>query len=89
MQRACERGIKQISMIDMASIAYGRRHDEPQHKQTNKKEDKQTRKKTNKKKGKQNVVSARDKCRFGSNVHNFIVLKHGRHTSKQDSCMDM
>ena len=26
---------------------------------------------------KQKVVSVRDKCRFGSNVHNFIVLKHG------------
>ena len=22
-------------------------------------------------------VSARDKCRFGSNVHDFIVLKYG------------
>ena len=25
----------------------------------------------------------RDKFRFGSNVHNFIVLKYGQHTSKQ------
>ena len=37
MQRACERGIKQISMVDMASIAYGKRHDKPQDKQTNRK----------------------------------------------------
>ena len=42
MQRTYERGIKQISMIDMASIAYGRRHDEPQDKQTNKKARRQT-----------------------------------------------
>ena len=27
-------------------------------------------------------VSVRDKCRFRLNVHDFIVLKHGRHTSK-------
>ena len=72
-------------MIDMASIAYGRRHDVPQDKQINKKvrkqeskwASKQTRKKTNKQKGKQKVVSTRDKCRFGLNVHSFIVLKHG------------
>ena len=38
MQRACERGIKQISIIDMASIAA--------KKQANKWEDKQVRKKT-------------------------------------------
>ena len=37
MQRAYERGIKQICIIDMASIAYGKRHDKPQDKQTNKK----------------------------------------------------
>ena len=59
MQRAYERGIKQISMIDMAS------------KETRKKA-----KKANKQESKQKVVSARDKCRFGSNAHNFIVLKH-------------
>jgi len=35
------------------------------------------------------VVSVRDKCRFGLDVYNFIVLKYWRHTSKQDSCMDM
>ena len=69
MQRAYERGIKQISMIDMAS--------------------KEERKQANKQEIKQKVVSAKDKCRFESNVHNFIVLKHGRHISKQDSCMDM
>ena len=57
MQRTYERGIKQISMIDMVS--------------------KETRKEANKWESKQKVVSARDKCRFGSNVHNFIVLKHG------------
>ena len=53
MQKACERGIKQISMIDMASIAYGRRHDEPQDKQTNKKARKQIGKQANKKEDKQ------------------------------------
>ena len=42
MQRAQGRGIKQISMVDMASIAYGMRHDEPQDKQTNKKARRQT-----------------------------------------------
>ena len=50
--------------------------------QANKQKNKQAKKK-------QKVVSVRDKCRFGSNVHNFIVLKHGRHTSKEDLCMDM
>ena len=69
IQSAYERGIKQISMIDMAS--------------------KETRNQANKRKSKQKVVFARDKCGFGLNVHNFIVLKHGRHTSKQDSCMNM
>ena len=59
-------------MIDMASIAGGRRHDKQQDKQINKKADK-ARKQANK----QKVVSTGDKCRFGSNVHNFIVLKHG------------
>ena len=64
MQRAYERGIKQISMIDMAS------------KETRKQANKQTKEKANKQESKQKVVSARDKCRFGSNVDNFIVLKH-------------
>ena len=50
---------------------------------------KQRSKKANMQESKQRVVSARDKYRFGSDVHNFIVLKHGRHTSKQDLCMDM
>ena len=51
-------------MIDMAS------------KETRKQANKQTKEKANKQESKQNVVSAKDKCRFGSNVHNFIVLKH-------------
>ena len=67
MQRAYERGIKEIK----------------------KQESKQTSEKANKQQSKQKVVSPRDKCRFRSNIHNFIVLKHGRHTSKQDSWMDM
>ena len=46
-------------------------------------------KQANKQENEQKVLSVRDKCRFGSNVRNFIVLKHGRHASKQDSCMDM
>ena len=62
MQNSYEGDIKQISMIDMAS--------------------KKTRKQANEQKGKQvkkptKVVSARDKCRFRLDVHNFIVLKHG------------
>ena len=59
-------------MTDMAS--------KETRKQANKREGKQARKQTKKtknKKGKQKVVSTRDKCRFGSNFHNFIVLKHG------------
>ena len=55
---------------------------------TNKKANK-VRKQANKQANKQKVVSMGDKFRFGSNVHNFIVLKYGQHTSKQDSCMDM
>ena len=77
MKRAYERGIKQISMVDVAST------------RTRKHANKGTRKEKNKQKSKQKMVSARDKFRFGSYVHNFIVLKHGRHTSKQDSCIDM
>ena len=46
-------------------------------------------KKANKQESKQKVVSVWDKCRFGLNVHNFIVLKHERHTGKQDLCMNM
>ena len=71
-QNVHEIGIKQINTIDMASTACGRRHDKQQDKQTNKKTNK-ARKQANK----QKVVFARDKCRFGSDVHNFIVLKHG------------
>ena len=48
-----------------------------------------TGKQANKQENEQKVVFVRDKCRFGSNVHNFIVLKYGLHTSKQDLCMDM
>ena len=51
MQRAYERGIKQISMIGMANIAYGKRHDKPQDKQKTKKGRRQTRKKANTQKG--------------------------------------
>ena len=69
MQKAYERGIKQISMIGVVS--------------------KETRKQANKQESKQKVVSTREKCRFGLDVHSFIVLKYGRHTSKQDSCMNM
>ena len=69
IQKAYERGIKQLSTIDMAS--------------------KETRKQANKRESKQKVVSARDKCRFGSDGHDFIMLKYGRQTSKQDSCMSM
>ena len=58
-------------------------------KQRNKNASKHVRKQANKQESKKMVVSVRDKCRFGSNVHKFIVLKYGRHTSKQDSCMDM
>ena len=50
---------------------------------------KHTGKGVNKQDSKQKMMSARDKRWFGSNVHNFIVLKYGRHTCKQDSCMDM
>ena len=53
-------------------------------KEVNKQTKRQTSKRTHKK-----VASTGDKCRFGSIVHDFIVLKHGRHTSKQDLCMDM
>ena len=62
MQRVYEKGIKQISVMGMAS--------KEARKQANKRKDKQ-------KKGKQKVVSAGDKCRFGSDVHSFIMLKHG------------
>ena len=53
MQKACERGIKQTSVIDMASIAYGTRHDKPQDKKINKKARKKTGKQANKKEDKQ------------------------------------
>ena len=44
--------INQISMIDMASIAYGRRQDEPQEKYTIKKARRQIGKQANKKEDK-------------------------------------
>ena len=68
MQRACEKGIKQISMIDMAS--------KETRKQADKQESQQTNEKENKQESKQKVVSVMEKCRFGSNVHSFIVLKY-------------
>ena len=43
-----------------------------------KQESKQTSEKANKQESKQNVVFAIDKCRFGSDVHDFIVLKYGQ-----------
>ena len=58
-----------MSMIDMAS--------KETRKKAKKQEKKQTNEKVNKQENKQKVVSTRDKCRFGSNVHNFIVLKNG------------
>ena len=59
-------------------------------KQTNRKTSKQANKKGSKQaKGQTKTVSTREKCRFGLDVHNFIVLKYGQHTNKQDSCMDM
>ena len=74
MQRTYDKGIKQISMVDLAS--------KETRKQAKKQESKQTNKETDKQENKQKVASARDKCRFGSDVHGFIVLKYGRHTSK-------
>ena len=56
------KGIKWISMISTASKEA---------------KSKKTSTKANKQKSKQKVVSARDKCRFGLDVHSFIVLKHG------------
>ena len=93
VQRAYERGIKQINVIDMASIACDR-DTTNKDKQTNRKARRKTSKQANKKgskqaKGQTKMVSTRDKCRFRLDVHSFIVLKYGQHTSKQDSCMDM
>ena len=53
------------------------------------KQDSNNKQRVNKQDSKQKVVSVRDKYRFGSDVHSLIVLKHGRHTNKQDSCMNM
>ena len=60
-------------MIDMANIETKMRA-----KRETKQDSKQTR-----------VVSVKDKYRFGSDVHNFIVLKNGWHTNKQDLCIDI
>ena len=67
MQRVYEKGIEQINMVTW---------------QAKKQESKQTNKETNNQENKQKVASARDKCGFGLDVHDFIVLKYGRHTSK-------
>ena len=69
MQRAHDKGMKQINMIDMENIETRMR--------ANKRDNKQTSKKANKQASKQKMVSARDKCRFGLGDHNFIVLKYG------------
>ena len=74
MQRAYGRGIKQANVIGMASIETRMR--------VNKRESKQTSERENKKESKQKEVSIRDKCRFGSGIYSFIVLKYERHTSK-------
>ena len=68
MQKARERGIKQTSMIDMASIAYDRRHDKAQDKQINKKARKQTGKQANKKEDKQAKKANKRWCPQGTNV---------------------
>ena len=61
MQRSYEKGIKWISMISTASKEA---------------KSKKTSTKANKQKSKQKVVSEGDKCRFGLEVHSFILLKH-------------
>ena len=74
VQRAYGRGIKLANVIGMASIETRMR--------VNKRESKQISERENKKESKQKEVSMRDKCRFGSGVYSFIVLKYERHTSK-------
>ena len=66
-----------------------KRHKANKHDRHGKQRSQKTSKKANKQESKQKVMSVRNKCRFGLDVHSFIVLKHGRHTSKQGSCMDM
>ena len=68
MCRYCAKGTKQTSKIDMASIAYGRRHDEPQDKQANKEAIKQTGKQANKKEDKQVKRQTKRWCPQGTNV---------------------
>ena len=65
------------------------RHGKQRNKKAKKQARKKTSKKANKQESKQKVMSVMDKCRFGLDVYSFIVLKHGRHTSKQDLWMDM
>ena len=82
-------------MIDMASIVYGKKHDEPQDKQTNKKARRKIGKNANKKEDKQAKRQTKRWCPRGTNVGldrmsiTSLCWKHGRHTSKQDSCMNM
>ena len=71
----------------MTSIAYKMRANIQAKGQTSKTANNKQR--VNKLDSKQMVVSVMDKCRFGSDIHSLIVLKHGRHTNKQDSCMNM
>ena len=59
----------------MTSIAYRMRANIRANGQTS--EIANNKQKVNKQDSKQKVVFARDKCRFGSNVHSLIVLKHG------------
>ena len=80
------KGIKQIGVIDMASIETRMRANKKRGKQARKLTNKQ---KVNKQDSKQKGVSVRDKCRFRSGVHSFILLKYGRHTSNQDSCINI
>ena len=53
------------------------RHKANKHDRHGKQRSKQTSEKENKQENEQKVVFARNKCRFGSNVHNFIVFKDG------------
>ena len=80
------KGIKHIGVIDMASIETRMRANKRGGKQARKLTNKQ---KVNKQDSNQKGVSARDKCRFGSGVHSFILLKYGRLISNQDSCINI
>ena len=52
-----------------------KRHKANKHDRHGKQENKQIGQKGKQERSKQKVVSTRDICRFGSNVHNFIMLK--------------